>query len=47
VVDLPLLRDIDRKVDLNDVVGLEYLSTGSNSQIYSAVWNNQRVIVKV
>lgn len=47
VTDLPLLRDIDRRVDLNDVIGLEYLSSGSNSQIYSAVWQGQRVIVKV
>jgi hypothetical protein len=47
IAELPILRDIDRRVDLNNVIGLEYLSSGSNSQIYSAVYNNQRVIVKV
>mmetsp|Transcript_34524 Transcript_34524/g.32891 ORF Transcript_34524/g.32891 Transcript_34524/m.32891 type:complete len:387 (-) Transcript_34524:298-1458(-) len=47
IAELPILRNIDRRVDLNNVAGLEYLSSGSNSEIYSAVWDNQRVIVKM
>ena len=47
IVNLPLLRDINRRVDLNEMVSLEYIAGGSHSQVYSAMWNNQSVIVKV
>ena len=47
IIDLSLLRNINRRVDLNEMVSLEYVTDGSHSQVYSAVWNNQQVIVKV
>ena len=47
ITDLPLLRDINRRVDLNVMVALEYVTGGSHSQIYSAMWHGQSVIVKV
>lgn len=47
ITDLPLLRDINRRVDLNEMVALEYVTGGSHSQIYSAMWHGQSVIVKV
>lgn len=47
IVNLPLLRDINRRVDLNEMVALEYVTGGSHSQIYSAMWHGQSVIVKV
>lgn len=47
IIDLPLLRDINRRVDLNEMASLEYITGGSHSQIYSATWHGQSVIVKV
>lgn len=47
IINLPLLRDINRRVDLNEMVALEYVTGGSHSQIYSAMWHGQSVIVKV
>ena len=47
IIDLPLLRNINRRVDLNEMVSLEYVTGGSHSQVYSAMWNNQSVVVKV
>ena len=47
IIDLPLLRDINRRVDLNEMSSLEYITGGSHSQIYSATWHGQSVIVKV
>ena len=47
IIELSLLRNINRRVDLNEMVSLEYVTDGSHSQVYSAVWNNQQVIVKV
>lgn len=47
IIDLPLLRNINRRVDLNEMVSLEYITGGSHSQIYSATWLGQSVIVKV
>lgn len=47
IIELPLLRNINRRVDLNEMVSLEYVTDGSHSQVYSAVWNNQPVVVKV
>lgn len=47
IIDLRLLRNINRRVDLNEMLHLEYVTGGSHSQIYSATWQNQSVIVKV
>ena len=47
IMNLRLLRNINRRVDLNEMVNLEYVTGGSHSQIYSATWQNQPVIVKV
>jgi hypothetical protein len=45
--DLPIKRDVNRNVDLEELVDLEYITEGSSSHIFSAVWQDQPVIVKV
>jgi serine/threonine protein kinase len=44
---LEIRRHINRQVDLNDFTNMAYLTEGSNSHIFSAMWNNQPVIVKM
>lgn len=45
--DLPVKRDISRDVDLEELVDLEYVTEGSSSHIFSAIWREEQVIVKV
>jgi hypothetical protein len=45
--DLPIKREVNRDVDLEELVDLEYITEGSSSHIFSAVWQDQPVIVKV
>lgn len=45
--DLPIKRDISRDVDLEELVDLEYVTEGSSSHIFSAIWRDEQVIVKV
>lgn len=44
---LPILRDIDRNVNLEEMTNVKFVCPGSNSHIFSATWRNQNVIVKV
>ena len=43
----PVLVAIDMNVNLNELASVEYLTEGSNSNIMTAVWRNQPVIVKM
>jgi hypothetical protein len=45
--DLPIKREIDRDVDVDELMDLEYITDGSSSNIFSARWRNEDVIVKV
>ena len=45
--DIPIKRDILRDVDLEELVDLEYVTEGSSSHIFSAIWRDEPVIVKV
>ena len=45
--DLPIKRDIDRDVDVDELTDLEFLTDGSSSNIFSARWRDEEVIVKV
>jgi hypothetical protein len=45
--DLPIKRNIPRNVSMNEFKNILYLATGSSSNIYSAVWDGQLVIIKV
>ena len=40
-------RDIDRRINLDEMGNVKYLCAGSNSHIFSASWQNQNVIIKV
>ena len=44
---LPILRRIDRNVNLEEMSNVKFVCPGSNSHIFSAIWRNQSVIVKV
>lgn len=44
---LPILRRIDRNVNLEEMTNVKFVCPGSNSHIFSATWRNQNVIVKV
>ena len=45
--NLELKTIIPRNLTLTDVENLEYLTAGSNSHVFSAIWKNQPVIVKI
>lgn len=45
--DLPVKREIDRDVDVDELMDVEYLTDGSSSTIFSARWRDDEVIVKV
>jgi hypothetical protein len=47
ICKLPLLRVIDRHVDLKELEGLEFVAEGSHSEVYAATWRGKTVIVKV
>jgi hypothetical protein len=47
IIELPLRKRLNRQVDLREMTNLEYLTEGSNSHVYTGVWNNQSVIIKV
>ena len=47
IEDLPIRRNIIRDVDLEELVNLEYVTEGSSSHIFSAIWEDEQVIVKV
>ena len=40
-------RNIDRQIDFDEMSNVKYLCAGSNSHIFSAIWHNQNVIIKV
>ena len=44
---LALKTIIPRNLTLTDLESLEYLTAGSNSHVFSAIWKNQPVIVKI
>ena len=44
---LDLRHIIDRKVDLNEMTNLEFLTEGSHSEIYGANWHGESVIIKI
>lgn len=44
---LSLRRNVQRNVDLEEMINVKYLCAGSNSHIFSAIWEGQNVIVKV
>jgi hypothetical protein len=44
---LSVKREINRNVDLNEMTHMSFVTEGSNSHIFSAVWNNRNVIIKV
>ena len=45
--ELSLRRNVKSNVDLEEMINVKYLCAGSNSHIFSAIWNGQDVIVKV
>ena len=45
--DLPVLRNLNGMVDLDEMKDLEYLTEGSHSHIFSAHWKGQPVIIKM
>ena len=47
LAQLAVSRNIARGLHLDDMVGVEYITTGSNSHIFGATWNNQAVVIKV
>ena len=47
IEDLPIKRNILRDVDLEELVDLEYVTEGSSSHVFSALWMDEQVIVKV
>ena len=44
---LALRRNINRRIDLEEMTNVNYVCAGSNSHIFSATWNNKNVIIKV
>ena len=44
---LALRRNVNRRVDLEEMANVNYVCAGSNSHIFSATWRNQNVIIKV
>jgi hypothetical protein len=47
ITDLIMRRTINRSMDLHEMVKLEYIAGGSHSQVFSAVWEDQAVVIKV
>jgi serine/threonine protein kinase len=45
--DMPVLRRINRQVDLDEMVNLEYVTEGCHSHIFSATWKGLPVIIKM
>ena len=44
---LEVRRGFDRNVNLEEAENLQYLCQGSNSHVFTAVWKNQDVIIKM
>ena len=47
VNSLPIRRRVGKHMILKDLENVTYLCAGSNSLIFSAIWKNQDVVVKV
>jgi hypothetical protein len=47
VNSLSIRRNVGRQLMLEDLENIKYVCSGSNSLIFSAIWNNQDVVVKV
>lgn len=45
--DLPILNGIPANIDSNEFSDVKYLSNGSNSYVYTAIWRNHSVVVKM
>ena len=44
---LPIRSHINRNVDLDEMLDLEFLTEGSHSHVFSATWKSKPVIIKV
>lgn len=47
VNSLSIRRNVGRQLLLEDLENITYVCSGSNSLIFSAIWNNKDVVVKV
>lgn len=45
--DLPIDNAIPSNIDSSEFSEVKYLSNGSNSYVYTAIWKNQNVVVKM
>jgi hypothetical protein len=45
--DLPVRRAISHHVSLNEFKNIQVVARGSSSEIFSATWKDQEVIIKV